>query len=100
MTNSNDVQNQSEVPNEINEGTLSPAEEIDSLALEPPPSRARRILKICGWVSFALFCLSLFTFLKLPREKLKAYVDGALANALAEKGMSYTARAFARAPST
>ena len=64
---------------------------VETLQDEVPPSRAQKLLKMAGWVSFGIFCLSLFTFLKLPNEKLKAYIDGSVSAALSDQGISYTA---------
>lgn len=56
-----------------------------------PDSRSTKILKNLAWTAFAIFLLVLFTILKLPDERIKAYVQGAIAAALAPKGISFTA---------
>jgi len=62
---------------------------------EPPPTpvvvtRGRKILGIVGWVVFGLACLIFFTLMKLPTERVKAYVDGAISSALADHDMSFS----------
>jgi type II secretion system protein N len=57
----------------------------------PPQSKLRRTLGILGWVSFGLFCLAIFTLLKLPDDRIRAYVQGMIAAQLAPKGISFTA---------
>jgi type II secretion system protein N len=60
-------------------------------AASPPPSRGRKILRIAGWIGFALACLAAFTFLKLPEVRLKNYIQGMLAHELGGRGITYTA---------
>lgn len=77
----------------IEDNALTP--EARMSGTEPPPAepepRAIRTLKTVGWVFFGLFCLILFTILKLPDDRIKAYVQGAIASALAPKGITFTA---------
>jgi type II secretion system protein N len=54
-------------------------------------SPTKRFAKIAGWISFGILCLTFFTLLKLPEDRLKAYIDGNIAAALAEKGISFIA---------
>jgi type II secretion system protein N len=63
----------------------------DAPPAAPPESRGTRILKNLGWAGFGLFLLILFTILKLPDERIKAYVQGAIAAALAPKGITFNA---------
>jgi type II secretion system protein N len=57
----------------------------------PPRSKLSRGLRAAGWVFFGLFCLTVFTLLKLPDDRIKAYVQGMVAAQLAPKGISFTA---------
>ena len=56
----------------MNDTLLDSTSITDSSVPEAPPvaevSRATRILKTVGWVCFGVFCLMLFTLLKLPPE--------------------------------
>lgn len=45
-----------------------------------------------AWVSFALFCLIFFTLIKLPQDRIKAYVLGNINASLADQGITYTAK--------
>lgn len=56
-----------------------------------PLSTARRLATLAGWITFGAVCLILFTLIKLPEDRIKAYVDGTIAAALAEKGISFNA---------
>src|SRR5688500_12752488 len=63
----------------------------DTGQIQPPLSRARRILRGLVWFAFALFCLIGFTLLKLPDDRIKAYALGTINAQLAPKGISMTA---------
>lgn len=54
-------------------------------------SGVRRSLHMMGWISFALFCLILFTILKLPEVKIKNWIQGTVAQMLAPHGIALTA---------
>lgn len=56
-----------------------------------PLSRARRMLKLSGWVGFSLSCLIVFTVLKLPTQKLDQTIQASISAFLAPKGMSLQA---------
>lgn len=58
---------------------------------QAPASRARRIARTAGWGLFALFLLLFFTFLKLPEDRLKNFIEGNLNAALSPKGISFSA---------
>lgn len=57
----------------------------------PTPSKLARSLQVAGWVAFALGCLVAFTILKLPDDRIKAYVQGMIAAQLAPKGITFAA---------
>lgn len=56
-----------------------------------PQSPLMRAVKTVGWVSFGLACLILFTLLKLPDDRIKAYAQGMISAQLAPKGITFTA---------
>ncbi len=45
-----------------------------------------------GWITFALFCLILFTVIKLPQAPIQKLIDAHIANALAPYGASLSAK--------
>lgn len=61
------------------------------LIQQPRTSRAQRALRAAGWGGFAVFCLLLFTVLKVPEHRLKNFVQGSIASALAARGVTFTA---------
>ncbi len=68
-----------------------PLSESSGLIESPqPPSRGKRILKTTGWVLFTLFCLTFFTLIKLPDDRIKGYLDGQISKALSEKGILFS----------
>ena len=73
----------------IESNEISPASEVTVSAT--PDSKGTRILKTLAWGLLGVFLLSLFTLLKLPDDRIKAYVQGAIAAALAPKGITFTA---------
>lgn len=58
----------------------------------PITSRSGRILKITGWTGFIVACLLIFTLFKMPDQKIRLYIQGTLAQALATKGIILTAK--------
>lgn len=52
------------------------------------PSKARGALRMTGWVLLALALLLGFTVLKIPEARIKNYVQGMIAQALAPKGIT------------
>ena len=54
-------------------------------------SRAQRALRTVGWSGFAVFCLIIFTVLKVPEHRLKNFIQGSISSALASKGVTFTA---------
>lgn len=58
---------------------------------ETPPSRFGRILRTGAWIFLGFFCLTFFTLIKLPEDRIKGFVQGNLASMLATKGITYTA---------
>lgn len=68
------------------------AEPQNDLLIQPPrPSRAQRALRAVGWGAFALFCLIVFTVIKVPEHRLKSFIQGSIASALASRGVTFTA---------
>lgn len=57
----------------------------------PEVPRSKRIAKSVGWVAFGIACLTLFTLLKLPEDRIKNYVQGVIAAQLAPKGIAFSA---------
>ncbi len=55
------------------------------------PSRFKRATRGFAWTLFFLACLLLFTALKLPEARVKAYVVGTLSSMLSAKGVTLTA---------
>jgi type II secretion system protein N len=58
---------------------------------EPTPSRFKRALKTFGWISLGMFCLLLFTLLKLPEDKIRNYVQGMISSQLSSQGITLNA---------
>ena len=56
-----------------------------------PQSKFIRTIKNVGWIFFGVFCLVIFTILKLPEDRIKNYVQGTVASMLAPKGIVFTA---------
>lgn len=54
-------------------------------------SRFSRAAKWIGWSLTALFLLVIFTVLKLPDSRVKAFVEGQLSSVLAPRGITLTA---------
>jgi type II secretion system protein N len=69
--------------------TKDSAEDAESQQM--PLTPAKRFARLAGWMSFGIVCLVFFTLLKLPEDRIKAYIDGSIAVALAEKGVSFNA---------
>ena len=69
-------------------------ETIDIAEIEnaPQPSRFKRLIRIIGWVSFAFVCLTIFTLIKLPSDKVKNYVEGNISSALAREGIVFSSK--------
>lgn len=61
------------------------------LIQQPRMSRAQRALRTVGWSGFAIFCLIVFTVLKVPEHRLKNFIQGSIASALASKGVTFRA---------
>jgi type II secretion system protein N len=57
----------------------------------PPESKLKRGLRTAGWIVFGLFCLIVFTLLKLPGDRIQAYVQGMISAQLAPRGIGFTA---------
>ncbi|MEO5970985.1 MAG: type II secretion system protein GspN [Bdellovibrionia bacterium] len=72
------IENEADLTSEISE---------PEIVLSP----AKRIGRLVGWISFGFLCLIFFTLLKLPEDRIKAYIDGNIAAVLAERGISFTA---------
>ncbi|MGK5084641.1 type II secretion system protein GspN [Bdellovibrionota bacterium FG-1] len=56
-----------------------------------PPPRAQQIAQSMAWIGFGLFCLLFFTWIKLPQDRIKNYVQGLIAAQLAPKGINFSA---------
>jgi type II secretion system protein N len=68
---------------------LEPNEPV--LAIEVPPSRFRKLMFLAAWTATGLTSLIVFTFLKLPEDRVKSLIQGNLSAALATKGVTLTA---------
>lgn len=55
------------------------------------PSRLRRAARVFAWTLFFLASFAVFTALKLPEARVKAYVVGTLSSMLSAKGVTLTA---------
>lgn len=75
---------QSELPSPIE--TSEP-----TTAIETPPSRFRKIMSLSAWTAAGLASLIVFTFLKLPEDRVKSLIQGNISAALASKGVTLTA---------
>lgn len=51
----------------------------------------QKIMRRVGWGVFAFFTLIVFTLMKLPEDRVKAYIDGNISALLAPRGISYSA---------
>jgi type II secretion system protein N len=58
---------------------------------QPESSGLGRSLKQIIWAVFALACLITFTLLKLPEDRVRAYVQGSINEALANQGITLSA---------
>jgi type II secretion system protein N len=59
--------------------------------IEIPPSKFRKFTSIAAWTTTGLVSLIIFTFLKLPEDRVKGLIQGNIAAALANKGVTLTA---------
>ncbi len=60
-------------------------------AAEAPSHHRTVLLKKIVWILFAIGCLVFFTFLKLPQDRIRAYLQGAINDALANQGITLSA---------
>ena len=58
---------------------------------EAPLTHAQIMLRRTGWAFLIIFSLTFFTLVKLPQEKVKAFIQGTLASQLASRGITMTA---------
>lgn len=58
---------------------------------ETDSPKSRKTLRIVGWVLYTLFCLILFTIIKLPEDRIKSYVESMISSQLNPKGIRFTA---------
>jgi type II secretion system protein N len=52
-----------------------------------PPSRIRKFLRTSAWVFLSIVCLCFFTIVKLPEDRIKAYLHGQITTFLAPLGI-------------
>lgn len=71
--------------------SLSDEQTQPGLIAPPHVSRAQKLLRGLGWTLFGLFCLILFTVLKLPEIRIKNYLQGMISSTLATQGMTFSA---------
>ena len=69
----------------------NPADMAELLEDNTPPSRLKKVLRGLGWVGLTLGLLVLFTWIKLPDDKIKNYIAGRINSELSFKGISLTA---------
>jgi type II secretion system protein N len=60
-------------------------------AAPSPDSKKKKILRVLLWFLVGFFFLVLFTFIKLPNDRIQNWLDGNLAILLADNGVSYSA---------
>ena len=65
--------------------------EPTAAVIETPPSKFRKFLTISAWTTTGLVSLTLFTFLKLPEDRVKGLIQSNISAALASKGVTLTA---------
>lgn len=53
--------------------------------------KSKKIFKAIGWISFTLFCLSVFTLLKFPTRKIQGMIDAQISSTLSSQGISFSA---------
>lgn len=56
-----------------------------------PPGKTRKVLKFLGWSIFALLAMFFFTVIKLPEERVRNFIHGNIAAALAPQGIAFSA---------
>ncbi len=59
-----------------------------------PPIRSNKLMRFlrpASWIGFTILCLLVFTFWKLPQDRLRNLIQGHIASALAQKGVAFTA---------
>jgi type II secretion system protein N len=52
-------------------------------------TRSQKIIRVGGWVALGLFLLIFFTILKLPKDRIKNFVNGSISAYLAPQGISF-----------
>ncbi len=55
-------------------------------------TKAQQAMRNAGWSALAIFSLIIFTIVKLPEARIKAYVQGTIASVLAPRGITFTAQ--------
>lgn len=82
--------------NEPNELSSTPSSEtvIHPTSMENPaqtPARWKSAVKAASWIFLGLFCLAIFTLMKLPEERIRNYVQGTLSAQLSSQGITLSA---------
>ncbi|MBI2711853.1 MAG: type II secretion system protein GspN [Bdellovibrio sp.] len=67
---------------------LPTPDETESSEPIPPPTRLRKIGRFAGWALTTLFLLVMFTWIKLPDDKIKNDILGTITSELAHSGIS------------
>src|SRR6185312_11995174 len=60
--------------------------------IEGSSSRIMKWARKSGWIFLTLFCFVLFTFAKLPEERISDYIQGTISAALASRGITFNAK--------
>jgi type II secretion system protein N len=55
-------------------------------------TKGQRAMRNAGWSALAIFSLLVFTIVKLPEARIKAYVQGTISSVLAPRGITFTAQ--------
>lgn len=63
--------------------------DAQSPAAEESPSRFVKIARLTSWIVFSIFCLVLFTILKLPEDRLRQFIQGTIARELGQQGIGF-----------
>src|SRR5688500_12286170 len=58
----------------------------------PLSTPLRKGFRLGAWITYGTLCLVLFTFLKLPDDRIKNFIEGSLSSFLATKGISMVAK--------
>ena len=74
------------------DGTAGHRETPNEETSSAPRSKLSRLFRVGGWVGAGFFFLLIFTWMKLPDDRMKNYLEGMISNQLGQFGITYTVK--------